>query len=168
MTKYYVNNEGQYTGAFEGETPPPGMGFDIEVPYPPEAGSDIWNFTEERWEMTDDRLREWLGDYRDSKIQGILTFAGIDITCDERSRIAVGRIARKMELDGEDLPIKWAGPNGQQTITSHEQAEGLGNVCFEHEQACFNAFDAVVMIQNVTPYEFIQDAKDDFDTALEG
>jgi hypothetical protein len=40
MIKYFVNNQGEYLGGFEGVEPPAGA---IEVLNPPVHGLDIWN-----------------------------------------------------------------------------------------------------------------------------
>lgn len=44
MTKYYVDDEGNYIGGFDGAEPPAGA---IEVPHPPEHASNVWN--DGRW-----------------------------------------------------------------------------------------------------------------------
>jgi hypothetical protein len=40
MTKFFVDNSGNYLGGFEGADPPQGA---IEVPTPPAHGLDTWN-----------------------------------------------------------------------------------------------------------------------------
>lgn len=45
-TKYFVDQDGNYIGAFDGAQPPQGS---IEVPEAPEHASQVWNFSSDRY-----------------------------------------------------------------------------------------------------------------------
>jgi len=52
-TKYYVNDSGEYVGAFSGALPSVGA---VEVPEPPEHARDLWNG--ESWESVTEKVQK--------------------------------------------------------------------------------------------------------------
>jgi len=74
MTKYFIDERGNYLGGFDGAEPPVGA---VEIPVSPEYGSDI--LIEGVWTQTDDRKTQVFNETRRTEYEkeGITTDAMI-------------------------------------------------------------------------------------------
>ena len=112
--------------------------------------------------------------YRDQKMATLVEYTG-DSTITTVSNLdsinALSRICNGLTMMESDTgTIQWKNANGEYGTTpaTYKDIQGLFKECYKREQWSRVAEKAILDKHELTPYEFIQDAKDDFDTELEG
>lgn len=110
MTKYYVDQDGNYLGGFDGAEPPSGS---IEVDNPPEHGLDVWDG--EKWNKPIKPLGELKAvknaEINEARLKANLTtftHNGKAFACDQLSRGDIDAINGYVGTRGT-LPPNWIG-----------------------------------------------------------
>ena len=109
-----------------------------------------------------------IGFYRDAKTQVNVSYDnGTDeftVLNDDRTRQALLQKANRLQLEPDET-INFQTVNGYFDLSIMD-IQGLFRACDMRQQDCFDASKYVFDTHAVTPYETIQDAKDDFDSQL--
>lgn len=150
-----------------------GMVVRYPVPYPREAYD--WDDVNEEWAVNQTIFTPWLRDqlrmYREEKMlvpvsynNGIETFTD---TLSQETLTALNLIAEGVTVKNNPSRfIDYDGSEDWATMTV-EDAQGFFKAMFAHQQKCFSVNRAVWGNHQITPYTLWDDAKEDFDTAME-
>jgi hypothetical protein len=106
MSKFYVDLQGRYLGAFDGAEPPEGA---VEIPSPPANAADLWNWGS--WIVAVDPVRAamnaYLGEVRDLREKILNRLAGIGmaaLVADDQDTVGACVTARQRLLDITKIP----------------------------------------------------------------
>lgn len=117
-------------------------------------------------------LKSQIRAYRDTKMAEEVEYVGdttITTICNIDSINALARICNGITvLPTDSGAIKWKNANGEygSTPASYSDIQGLFKACYEREQWVRSAEKFVLDKHALTPYEFIEEAYDDFDAQL--
>lgn len=161
VTKYYVNANGDYLGGFSEGNPSIPQGA-IEVPTCPKHGRDKW--INGAWNESV-RLKEELAAYRWEKEVGGITYGGLPIRTDDRSKLLIeGAYAKALDEANPSAQKNFKGENGFVTV-DNATIISVALAVADHVQKCFDAEATVSGQIDNGDHTTIQQVKDAFDTA---
>lgn len=158
-SKAYVDSDGNCVGCYPDNHPliPAGA---IQVPTWPTHGKDKW--INGAWDESP-RLKEELATYRWEKEVGGITYGGLPIRTDDRSKLLIeGAYAKALDEANPSAPKNFKGENGFVTV-DNATIISVALAVADHVQKCFDAEATVYAAIEAGTYATVQEVKDAFD-----
>ena len=160
-TTFFIDTNGTYRGGFSG---PHGVDTSswTAVPERPSPGH-TWSGTS--WTSTKSSLKDHLADYRWQKETGGITFGGLPVRTDDRSKMLLSAVQQEIATLSDPTHTRVVKTTAGFVTLTDSQLSALYTAVISHVQKCFDCEQSLISSIDSSTLTTTQEVEAAFDAA---